>query len=92
MKKQTTNFTNIRVGTYGYYETLEERDRRICEGDDEPYEPSELTETVQQYTVNKMCKTDFATLTELAKELDDNWGLSLIIKPNGTLLIYDTNY
>ncbi len=91
MKKSTTDFTNIHIGTYGVYETLEEHDRRICEADGEPYEPSELTETIKQYTVKNTVKTDFDSLVKLAKELDD-WALRLIVEPNGNLLIYDTCY
>lgn len=89
MKKNKTQFTNIRFASFRTCETLEERDRRICEANDEPYEPSELTETVKQYTVNGMVNTDFASLTMLAKELDDCWGYSLIIGPTGNLVIYE---
>lgn len=92
MKKSTTQFTNIRIASYGTCETLEERDRRICEANDEPYEPSELTETVKQYTVKGKIKTDFASLVMLAKELNDCWGCSLIINPTGNLEIYDGTY
>lgn len=92
MKKNKTQFANIRFASFRTYETLEERDRRICEANDEPYEPSELTETVKQYTVNGIVKTDFTSLTMLAKELNDCWGFSLIINPTGNLDIYDGTY
>lgn len=87
-----TKFKNVRVGSYREYETIEERDRRICEENDEPYEPSELAEIVGQYVVKSQVKTDFNSLVSLSKEIDDSYGLSLIIEPNGMLLIYNTDY
>lgn len=87
-----TKFKNVRIGSYGEYETIEERDRRICEENDEPYEPSELAEIVGQYVVKNQVKTDFNSLVSLSKEIDDSYGLSLIIEPNGMLLIYNTDY
>lgn len=82
---------NIMV-SYDYRgdETIEERDRRICDEDGEPYKPSELTDVVMQYVEDTKVKTDFESLVALSKDLDEWNGYKLIIEPNGMLSIYIT--
>lgn len=87
-----TKFKNIRIGSYREYDTIEARDRRICEENNEKYEPSELQEIVEKYTINNQVKTDFNSLVALSKEINDCYGSSLIIEPNGMLLVYNTDY
>ena len=86
-----TKFKNVRIGTYGQYETLEERDKRICKENGEPYEPSEITELVSEHTIKNEVKTDFNSLKSFAKDLYDE-GYDLIIEPDGTLLIFNSDY
>ena len=90
IKTKTTKFENIRIADCDGPETLEERDRRICEEDGEPYEPSELTDIVMQYVEGTKVKTDIESLTALSKDLNEWNGYKLIIEPNGMLSIYIT--
>lgn len=88
IKTKTTRFKNIRIADEWGPETLEERDRRICEECDESYKPSEITKIVMRYTDDTKVRTDFESLVDLAKELEREYGYSLIIEPKGMLLIY----
>lgn len=88
IKTKTTKFENIRIADCDGPETLEERDRRICEEEGEPYKPSEITKIVMHYIDDTKVRTDFESLLNLAKELEREYGYSLIIEPKGMLLIY----
>lgn len=88
IKAKTTKFKNIRIADECGPETLEERDHRMCEECDEEYKPSEITKIVMRYTDDTKVKTDFESLTNLAEELEREYGYSLIIEPKGMLLIY----
>lgn len=82
---------NIRIRSdYEKDETLEERDRRLCEENGELYKPSELTNMVMQYVEGAKVKTDFESLVALSRDLNEWNGYRLMIAPNGILLIYTT--
>ena len=87
----TTMFSNVRIGNYGRYETLEANDKYLCEEVGEEYQPSELTKEIQKLVKNNKIPTDFDTLVQLAK-IADNYDYSLIIEPDGTLLLNDCCY
>jgi len=89
--KMKTKFNNVRIKTYSIYETLEERDMRICEEVKEEYQPSELTNDIQKLLKDNKIETDFNSLIQLAKIIED-YDCSLIIESDGTLLIYDCYY
>lgn len=87
-KQKHTAFENIRICLDGV-ETLEAFDKRICQENDVPYEPSDLTEQIAEYTINHYIPTDFTTLTKIADDIAKCWDYKLVIDGSGMLYIMD---
>ena len=91
--KKVKEIKNVFFSTYNYFDTLTEWDKKLCEENNEPYEPSALTLTVLGYVDEKgYLSTDFETLKTIAKIIDECWGFSLIISPSGNIVIFNGNY